>query len=65
MSKEKSMFQFIMGTESLHDGMGTPEKFISRAQELGLNNLCLSDRSTTSGYVNFFPKTEKGGIKPI
>ncbi len=50
---------------SLLDGMAKIDDLISRAKELGMEALALTDHGTLYGAVEFFQKAKKVGIKPI
>lgn len=50
---------------SLLDGMAKIDDLISRAKDLGMEALALTDHGTLYGAVEFFQKAKKAGIKPI
>lgn len=50
---------------SILDGASTPEEYMSRANELGLEYLAITDHGTTAGHRDFQREAKKAGIKPI
>ena len=47
------------------DGVGTIETLVSRAEELGMTALALTDHGTLANMVSFFVACRKHNIKPI
>ncbi len=47
------------------DGMSRIPKLISRAKELGMNNLAITDHGAMYGVINFYVAAKEAGIKPI
>lgn len=50
---------------SLLDGLGKIPELVSRASELGMDSLALTDHGTLYGAVEFYQKAKKAGVKPI
>jgi DNA polymerase-3 subunit alpha len=50
---------------SLFDGIATPEEYLSRAQELGMSALAITDHGSLSGHREFYRIAKEKGIKPI
>lgn len=50
---------------SLLDGLGKVKDYVSRAKELGMTSLAITDHGTASGLVNFYSECKSQGIKPI
>ncbi|MEK6238881.1 MAG: PHP domain-containing protein, partial [Planctomycetales bacterium] len=50
---------------SLLDGASRIDRLISRAKELGMNSLALTDHGNLYGALEFYQKAKKGGINPI
>src|SRR3989339_610488 len=50
---------------SLLDGLPRIDDLISRAQELGMNSLAITDHGNLYGAMEFYKKAKKAGIKPI
>ena len=50
---------------SLLDGSGRIPELISRAKELGMNALSITDHGVMYGAVDFYKEARKQGIKPI
>ena len=50
---------------SLFDGIATPEEYLSRAQELGMDSLAITDHGSLSGHREFYRIAKEKGIKPI
>ena len=49
---------------SLFDGIATPEEYLSRAQELGMGALAITDHGSLSGHREFYRIAKEKGIKP-
>lgn len=47
------------------DGMSRIPQLISRAKELGMNNLAITDHGAMYGVINFYVAAKEAGIKPI
>ncbi|HID10234.1 MAG TPA: DNA polymerase III subunit alpha [Candidatus Latescibacteria bacterium] len=50
---------------SLLDGLNSPEALLTRAAELGMGTLALTDHGVLYGAVEFYKAARKAGIKPI
>jgi DNA polymerase III subunit alpha len=50
---------------SLFDGIATPEEYVERASELGMNALAITDHGSLSGHREFYRAAKEKGIKPI
>lgn len=50
---------------SLFDGIATPEEYLDRAKELGMNALAITDHGSLSGHREFYRIAKEKGIKPI
>ena len=50
---------------SLLDGLATPAALVSRAKELGMESLALTDHGNLYGAVEFYKAAKSAGIRPI
>ena len=50
---------------SLLDGVGKIPEYLSRAKELGMNSMAITDHGNMFGAIEFYDKAIKKGIKPI
>ncbi|MBI2640401.1 MAG: PHP domain-containing protein, partial [Candidatus Sungbacteria bacterium] len=50
---------------SLLDGLAKIDELVSRAAELGMDSLALTDHGNLYGAIEFYEKAKKAGIKPI
>jgi DNA polymerase-3 subunit alpha len=50
---------------SLFDGIATPDEYLSRAQEIGMSALAITDHGSLSGHREFYRIAREKGIKPI
>ena len=50
---------------SLFDGIATPQEYVDRAHELGMNALAITDHGSLSGHREMFRAAKEKGIKPI
>ena len=50
---------------SLFDGIATPEEYLSRAQEIGMTSLAITDHGSLSGHREFYRIAKEKGIRPI
>ena len=50
---------------SLLDGLAKIDDLVSRAKELGMDSLALTDHGVLYGAVEFYKKAVKAGVKPI
>jgi DNA polymerase III subunit alpha len=50
---------------SLFDGIATPEEYLVRADELGMEALSITDHGSLSGHREFYRIAKEKGIKPI
>ncbi|MEQ8155139.1 MAG: DNA polymerase III subunit alpha [Clostridiaceae bacterium] len=64
--KVKEFCHLHLHTEySLLDGSGKISKIISRAKELGMKSIAITDHGVMYGCVDFYKEAEKAGIKAI
>ena len=50
---------------SLFDGIATPQEYIDRASEIGMQSLSITDHGSLSGHREFYRAAKEKGIKPI
>jgi len=50
---------------SLFDGIATPQEYVDRAHELGMNAIAITDHGSLSGHREMFRVANEKGIKPI
>ena len=50
---------------SLLDGMCRIPRLVSRARELGMDSLAITDHGAMYGVIEFYQATREAGIKPI
>lgn len=50
---------------SLLDGSGKIDKLISKAKDLGMKSIAITDHGVMYGCVDFYKKARENGIKPI
>ena len=50
---------------SLLDGLSKIDELVSRAKELGMESMALTDHGVMYGAIEFYQKAKKAGIKPI
>jgi DNA polymerase-3 subunit alpha len=50
---------------SLMDGVATPQEYINRAVELGMQAIAITDHGTLSGHREMYRAAKEAGIKPI
>ena len=50
---------------SLLDGASPIDRLVSRAKELGMNALALTDHGNLHGALEFYQQARKAGINPI
>jgi len=50
---------------SLLDGLGKIPELVSRAKELGMDALAITDHGAMYGTIEFYKKCQESGIKPI
>lgn len=63
---DKKFTHLHLHTEySLLDGSGKVKKIISRAKELGMDSIAITDHGVMYGCVNFYKEAVEQGIKPI
>ncbi len=64
--KNNSFVHLHTHTEySLLDGAGKITKAVSRAKELGMPALAITDHGVMYGVIDFYKAAKKGGIKPV
>jgi DNA polymerase-3 subunit alpha len=47
------------------DGVATPEEYVSRALEVGMTSIAITDHGTLSGHRPMYRAAKEAGIKPI
>lgn len=50
---------------SMLDGLSSPEEYMKRASELGMNALAITDHGNVSGWLDFYEAGQKYGVKPL
>jgi DNA polymerase-3 subunit alpha len=50
---------------SLFDGIATPQEYVDRAVELGMNAIAITDHGSLSGHREMYRTAKEAGIKPI
>ena len=50
---------------SLLDGLAKIDELVSRAKELGMDSLALTDHGALYGAIEFYKKAKEAGVKPI
>ena len=50
---------------SLMDGVATPEEYVTRAVQVGMPAIAITDHGTLSGHRAMYRAAKEGGIKPI
>jgi len=50
---------------SLMDGVATPQEYVNRAVELGMQAIAITDHGTLSGHREMYRIAKEAGIKPI
>jgi len=50
---------------SLMDGVATPQEYVNRAVELGMQAIAITDHGTLSGHREMYRLAKEAGIKPI
>lgn len=55
----------VHSDHSLLDGYGTIKEYVSKASELGMPALALTDHNTMTGIYTFIEECKNAGIKPI
>ena len=50
---------------SILDGVNSPEDYVKKAAELGMQALAITDHGSISGGLRFYNACRKEGIKPI
>ncbi len=67
MDIKKSQFTHlhVHSHYSLLDGLAKPDELVSRAKELGMTAIALTDHGNMYGAIEFYKKAKKAGIKPI
>lgn len=64
--ENKEFVHLHLHTEySLLDGSGNIEKMVSRAKELGMKAIAITDHGAMYGTIDFYKACKKEGIKPI
>jgi DNA polymerase-3 subunit alpha len=50
---------------SLFDGIATPEEYLTRAKEIGMESLAITDHGSLSGHREFYRIAKEKGIIPV
>jgi len=50
---------------SLFDGIATPQEYVTRAKEIGMSALAITDHGSLSGHREMYRVAKEQGIKPI
>ena len=50
---------------SLMDGVATPQEYVNRAVDLGMQAIAITDHGTLSGHREMYRAAKEAGIKPI
>jgi DNA polymerase-3 subunit alpha len=50
---------------SLFDGIATPEEYLTRAKEIGMESLAITDHGSLSGHREFYRIAKEKGITPV
>jgi DNA polymerase-3 subunit alpha len=50
---------------SLFDGIATPQEYVDRASELGMEAIAITDHGSLSGHREMYRAAKEKGIKPI
>ena len=50
---------------SILEGLGTPQRYVKRAQKLGQEALALTDHGNIYGAIEFYKKAKKADIHPV
>ena len=50
---------------SLLDGFSNVKKLVTRAKELGMDSLAITDHGTMFGVIEFYERAKEAGVKPI
>ncbi|MGL4687746.1 MAG: PHP domain-containing protein, partial [Fusobacteriaceae bacterium] len=62
----KNFVHLHLHTEySLLDGVGQIDNYLSKAKELGMDSLAITDHGNMFGAIEFYKAAIKKGIKPI
>jgi DNA polymerase-3 subunit alpha len=59
------MHLHIHSSHSLLDGLGTPEKYIKRAKELGQTHIAVTDHGVINSFITWQKVCEENDISPI
>jgi len=65
MSKPNFVHLHVHSHYSLLDGLGKVNQLVSRAKELGMPALGLTDHGVMHGAIDFYLECQKAGLKPI
>jgi DNA polymerase-3 subunit alpha len=65
MSKIPNFVHLHTHTDSSPDGLGTVDKLVDRAVELGFSSLAMTDHGTLANTITFWSECQRVGIKPI
>lgn len=65
MEKSKFVHLHVHSDNSLLKGYGTITEYVTRAKELGMEALALTDANTMTGIYQFIAECKKENIKPI
>lgn len=50
---------------SMLDGQGSPDRYMERAAQLGMESLAITDHGNVSGILDFYQAGQEHGVKPI
>jgi DNA polymerase III subunit alpha len=65
MSQSDFVHLHVHTEYSLLDGLSRINKLVSRARELGMDSLAITDHGTMFGVIDFYRACKSAGIKPI
>lgn len=65
MSKPNFVHLHVHSHYSLLDGLGKIEQLVTKAKDLGMPALALTDHGVMHGAIEFYLECQKAGIKPI
>jgi len=65
MAKSSFVHLHVHSHYSLLDGLGKTDQLVSKAKELGMPALALTDHGVMHGAIEFYLECQRAGIKPI